>query len=258
MGLNIKPILLSPLGLLPLAAGQAEAADLPVKTRTPVAEPYSPLWTGWYAGVHAGAINAQSTQSPFVPTGTGGGNYCWANSCTFSNTQHALGVLAGAQLGYNFQVQQFVFGFETDFSYSSAKNTTTGPVVGIGGLSPWHADNGVKAIGTTRLRFGYAFDRTLVYATGGVAYASMRDQFTAGSGTFPTFTTSSTGWRTGWTAGFGGEYSIARNWSIKAEGLYYDMGTKAHIGTDSFGERWGLYNRMTGTIARVGLNYQFR
>src|SRR5262245_32435864 len=96
MGMNFKPILLSPLGLLPLAAGQAEAADLPVKARTPVADPYAPLWNGFYGGVHLGAINARSAQSPFQPpSGAPGVAYCWSSTCSFSNNQNALGVLAG-------------------------------------------------------------------------------------------------------------------------------------------------------------------
>jgi outer membrane immunogenic protein len=261
MARNFKPLLLSPLGLLPLAAGQAEAADLPVKARAPVSDPYSPLWNGWYGGVHLGALSARSSQSPFVPTAAQapGGGYCWSSSCAFSNTQNALGVLAGVQLGYNFQFQQFVYGIETDISYSNAKKNTTGVhAAPFGFLGPWSADNGVNAFGTTRLRFGYTFDRTLVYATGGVAYASVRDQFTAGASTVvQRFTTSTTGWRWGWTAGLGAEYSIARNWSVKAEGLYYDLGSKAHVSNDNFGEGWGLYDRMTGVIGRIGLNYQF-
>src|SRR4051794_1108522 len=121
MALNLKPLLLTPLSLLPIWAGQVEAADLPVKARIPVADPYSPLWAGWYGGVHLGALGERSRQTGYLPTAAQTPfPYCWTSDlCRFRNTQKANGVLGGLQLGYNFQNNQFVYGFETDISVSS-------------------------------------------------------------------------------------------------------------------------------------------
>jgi outer membrane immunogenic protein len=258
MARNFRPILLSPLGLLPLAAGQSDAADLPVKARTPAVEPYLPLWTGWYVGGHLGMVADKSRQSPFLATPTGGGvGYCWASTCTFSNSQTATGILGGLQFGYNFQNGPLVYGVELDASFSNAKKTVTGAHA-TGGLT-WTAETGVEFIGTARLRLGYAFNWALIYGTGGVAYADMRNAFTAGVNTaFQQFTTSDTGWRVGYAVGGGAEFAVARNWSVKIEGLYYDLGSEDHVSSDNFGSAWGLHDRMTGVIGRAGVNYHFR
>jgi outer membrane immunogenic protein len=59
--------------------------------------------------------------------------------------------------------------------------------------------------------------------------------------------------RTGWTAGAGVEYAITPKWSVKAEGLYYDLGRD----TGYVGEVYGPYtDEATGVVARVGINYR--
>jgi outer membrane immunogenic protein len=66
-------------------------------------------WTGFYVGLNAGAaINDSSyTFSPQPPPGdTGSGNF---NNACFT---------AGGQAGYNYQINKFVIGLETDFNYN--------------------------------------------------------------------------------------------------------------------------------------------
>ena len=259
LGLSYKPLFLTPFGLLPLGTAPSQAADLPVKAPV-VADPYLPLWTGWYIGAHLGAISDRSRFGSFLPAPLtpGGGVYCWALDCAFNQGQTATGLLGGIQLGYNFQTGALVYGVETDLSLSTAKTTGTGSASFFG---LWTAETGSRAFGTTRLRLGYAFDRSLLYATGGLAYANMRNRFQPCSPPFCGITvpfTSATGWRVGYTIGGGWEYSIARNWSVKAEALYYGLGTRRVTALDAFGSTYGLTDRMTGWVARGGINYQFR
>jgi outer membrane immunogenic protein len=259
--MRYKPFLLSPLGLVVAAYNPATAADLPTAPRRmpakapPVVAPYAPAWAGWYIGVHAGVIADESKQNGYLPNELVNDNYCWAfDDCDFSNKQRAIGFLGGGQIGYNFQAGSTVFGFEADISWSSAKKTETGSQ----GLYDWTAKTGPEVFGTARLRLGYAFDRALVYATGGLAYAKLRNTFQNDTG----YTWSEgDDWRLGWTVGGGIEFALGSNWTIKGEGLYYDLGKQDHVSNGfEFGETQaaGLQDKTTGFVGRIGLNYIFK
>ena len=78
--------------------------------------------------------------------------------------------------------------------------------------------------------------------------------------------------RVGWTVGAGGEWMFAPNWSLKAEYLYYDLGTANYatglsqfclgagcaVPGGLFASTTGITSvRFTGSTARVGVNYHF-
>jgi outer membrane immunogenic protein len=73
--------------------------------------------------------------------------------------------------------------------------------------------------------------------------------------------------RLGWTAGAGVEWKLSSNWSAKAEYLYYDLGSASYSGTPiattigggtAFSTNAiGSTARFNGSVARVGLNYDF-
>ena len=253
--MRYKPLLLSPLGLIPAGAQPVAAADMPVKAPPPAVTYTPPSWVGFYVGVNIGGIWDRSKHTPFGNPGPTF-NYCWANDCNFNHSQTAVGVLGGAQVGYNFQTANWVYGFETDFDFSSARKTTTGPIRGSVFASPWIIKTGPEAIGTTRLRLGYSFDRALVYATGGVAYAKMTNNFLGGSNPVSPYAWSGTGWRAGWTAGGGLEYLLTTNLSVKGEALYYNLGRQDHYSTAPQGNLL-VTDHMSGFLARAGLNYRF-
>ncbi|MBV5271558.1 MAG: outer membrane beta-barrel protein, partial [Afipia sp.] len=87
---------------------------------------------------------------------------------------------------------------------------------------------------------GYAFDRLLVFGTGGVGFlkeTETRTQFITtatrasspvGTMTQPWFKETADAVRIGWVLGAGGEYAFGSNWSLKAEYLY------AHFGATAF------------------------
>jgi outer membrane immunogenic protein len=266
--MKYKPLLLSPLGLIPAGLPPADAADMPVKAQ-PAITYTPPSWAGFYAGVNLGVIGDRSKESAFLPVpapGTANTSYCWADSfgspasaCTFKNSQTAYGVIGGLQVGYNFQAGNIVFGAEADFDGTSARKTTLTPFTTFGTSRVATEKTGVEALGTARLRLGYAFDRALLYATGGLAYAKMVNTFQANTGYA---WSDPAGWRTGYTAGGGLEYRVTDRWSVKGEGLYYSLGSKDHVSfqTLASGQEFGtaaLHDRMTGFVARLGVNYLF-
>ena len=98
-------------------ASMASAADLPVKapiyTKAPIMVPmYN--WTGFYIGLNAGYSWGRQ-ENDLVVTATG--------ATLFSNSDHLNGFIGGGQIGYNWQVNQWVFGLEADFK-GRAKSRT--------------------------------------------------------------------------------------------------------------------------------------
>lgn len=207
---------------------------------TGVAKPDTPLpppaaayhWTGGYVGGHAGWGRARANTS-FTPL---------PNAIQFVDlTPTTLrpdpsGFNGGAQAGYNWQSGHFVVGAETDISWSRMSGTATlTPIIknngtafpGAGFLTA-HQDT--KWFGTLRPRAGIAFDRILIYGTGGLAFGhvnySANADFRPGTPTailFFQYPASFSKTKTGWTAGGGVEVGINRHWSWKAEYLYYDL-----------------------------------
>jgi outer membrane immunogenic protein len=94
------------------------------------------------------------------------------------------GAIAGGQIGVNWQFDSFVVGAEGDGS--------------------WVDWTGTNAVGTVRLRGGFAFDRFLAYGTGGAAFQDFNN--------------------VGWVAGGGVEYAVTDNWTVGVEYLHYDFG----------------------------------
>jgi opacity protein-like surface antigen len=123
-----------------------------------------------------------------------------------------------------------------------------GPIqaAGVGGnvtfLDPFrnvnNGNRGVDWFGTVRGRLGYAFDRTLLYVTGGLAYGGgdrNNDQFDNGFGTFGfggncggfnNTNCSGNRIRVGYTVGGGLEYAFTNNLSLKLEGLFVSLGDR--------------------------------
>jgi len=120
---------------------------------------------------------------------------------------------------------------------------------------------------TFRGRAGYAFDRWLVYGTGGLAVANVNFEQSNAYPAFPlsssdNFSASTT--RTGWTAGAGVEYTFVHNWSLKAEYLYVDLGsisgtssTTGYANVAALATHTHQTDDFRANIVRVGLNYKF-
>ncbi len=243
--------------------GAAFAADLPVR-KGPVAAPVIPpafTWTGFYAGLNAGygfnRNNVNTIGTPgFVALIPGGG-------VPASLRVGGDGFVGGGQIGYNWQVGQAVFGIETDLQYAWTGRSTS--FLGSGGLiTSAGRDDGY--LGTLRARLGFAADRFMIYATGGLAYGSFDTALavsTAAGAGGPLWGGSSDSVRVGWAAGGGLEYAITNNWTAKLEGLYYDLGRKTitaaplNAAANATGVAYQGRVQNNGTIVRAGVNYKF-
>jgi outer membrane immunogenic protein len=207
-------------------AGQSLAADLPspappqppatyVPTTAPV---YS--WSGIYLGINGGyAVGQTFFSDPSVFQGDG----------PFSMD----GFVVGGTIGANYQWGHFVAGIEGDGDWTGQDGSIS--------QSNWLA--------TARGRAGYAFDRILLYATGGAAAANRL--IAAGGGySFSSAT------QIGWTAGAGVEGALGQNWTAKIEYLYVDLGSQTCPVT-SCGGAVPISIPFTENVVRAGINYKF-
>jgi len=216
----MKKLLLASVGMLALGVASASAADI---ARRAVVAPAQPVyvapfsWTGAYVGINGGYGWGNSNFSAPFPSGS------------FNTT----GGLVGGTLGYNWQVNQIVFGVEGDIDASWIKGSSI-----CGGLS---CQTKNTWLGTVRGRLGYAVDRFMPYVTGGLAVGDINNTIT-GLGT-------ANETKAGWTVGAGVEYAFNGPWSVKAEYLYVDLGRGGAIG--------GSDAKFQTNIVRAGLNYRF-
>ena len=179
------------------------------------------------------------------------------------------GWLGGVQLGYNYQVDKVVLGVEADFSLANidgeASAAHPGPILPFATYIT-SAEQRLKWFGTLRGRLGFTpVDMLLVYATGGLAFgesdygANIRRSAILLNFNVPA---SANVTKTGWTVGGGAEYAVTKNWTLKAEYLYYDLGRETLTGFLTIGPvvtaAAANYDFATrGSIARVGLNFKF-
>jgi outer membrane immunogenic protein len=134
----MKNLLASTAIALALAAGSAFAADLPSRKEAPVyvpPPPPPPMWTGFYGGLNiGGGWSANSNNNSYLPYadttyGIGSTPFPGASPNLFflpgggQTNSNTGGVVGGGQVGYNYQINQFVIGAETDFQGTSMGST---------------------------------------------------------------------------------------------------------------------------------------
>jgi outer membrane immunogenic protein len=200
-----------------VALASANAADM---YRAPAGGgfkdgPYIPVasWTGFYIGVNGG--------------------YGWANEDNYAVVLPEGG-FGGGQIGYNWQGvlnPSLVIGIEADIQGADISDS-----IGVEKQS-------LNYFGTVRGRLGYAFERTLVYATGGFAYGEVEYKN-------PVFSLTDT--QTGWVVGGGIEYKLTPAWSLKGEYQFLSLDAKD---SDPGSLTWGDSDRSEIHTVRVGLNY---
>ncbi|HEY0147206.1 MAG: outer membrane protein [Methylovirgula sp.] len=224
--------LLTTTALICLAGGTALAADLPSEKGPPVYAPPPPPAFSW-SGVYLGG-----------QVGYGWGTTHFTDPAGPFPGLSQSGVIGGVHIGYNYQVSQFVFGLEGDVNGSSERDTG----VTADGILNYSLRENIDA--SIRGRVGYAFDRVLIYATGGGAYGSFHTGYNDGV-TFDGFNHG----RIGWTVGGGIEYAIDNNWSVRAEYRYTDYGHFTDFPASDAGGPVNFHIR--DNRAQVGFSYKF-
>jgi len=202
--------------MLASASAVSEAADAP---RGPAYRPPPPpipffTWTGFYAGAHIGVGWSD---------GDGSGN--------------SSGFVGGGQVGFNYQINQWVLGLEADIAGTTIGDSVSvavpGAVVTGSGSLDW--------VSTLAPRIGYAFDRWLVYGKFGGAWAH-------GSGSVSVNgiqVVSVDQTVSGWVLGVGTEYALRDNWTAKIEYNMMDFGSDGPFADNKF------------HVFKAGLNYRF-
>lgn len=203
--------------MLASASAVSEAADAP---RGPAYRPPPPpipyfSWTGFYAGAHIGVGWSD---------GDGSGN--------------SSGFIGGGQVGFNYQINQWVVGVEADIAGTTIGDSVS---VGIPGAGVVTGSGSLDWVSTLAPRLGYAFDRWLVYGKFGGAWAH-------GSGSVAingvqVFSVDQT--VSGWVLGVGTEYALQGNWTAKIEYNMMDFGSDGPFSDSKF------------HVFKAGLNYRF-
>ena len=158
--------------------------------------------------------------------------------------------IGGGQVGFNYQMNNFVFGIEGDIDATSLKKTGPGVVTGIGTLQ---ASASTDWVATLAGRIGFAFDRWMLYAKGGGAWVQ-------NSATLTNLTTgasvSGSNTNSGWVLGVGAEWAFAGPWSAKIEYDHLEFGNKSFAAPviaagDTFNQSRNI------DMVKFGIKYRF-
>jgi len=257
-----RKFLLASVGALALTGSAALAADLPSRAPPPVYLPPPPIftWTGIYVGGQIGYAWASGNNNftgydpffvadPFISTTLGG---------------NPSGVIGGAHVGYNYQINQWVFGLEGSVDGTSLSNTAAAFFPDGTTLT---VQSRADIQGSIRGRLGIAWDRALIYATGGVAFGGFNTNVNIANtgflnGGVPFFANGSiSSTRVGWTVGGGIDYAVTNNWSVFAEYRYTNWGS---INENNFGgglltggEFFNGNRKINQNQVQVGFSYKF-
>lgn len=253
-------------GVALFAATNVLAADLP-RRAVPLEAPSTLpafTWTGFYVGgnIGGGTQRDNATVRSADPTGVFDDDFL--NGLNLARTHFdGSGFVGGAQVGYNYQFTPgagFVVGAEADVQFADVKKSKSwsDAVTTVDATSILTVQTGSSTrssldfLGTVRGRLGYAFDRVLIYGTGGLAYGdagyryngdvayNFVDSGAALIAGVDRYGAKYNGVRTGYAYGGGVEYALPLEGLLKlppstvvtlgGEYLHYDLGTKTVSG----------------------------
>ena len=239
-------------------AAPAGAADLPIKAVAP-ATVWS--WTGFYVGGNAGGGMASSN---------------FTDPCFYCSSATPTGgfFTGGVQAGYNYQFGNGLVGIEADVNGNSGFKKS---VIGGGDSTAMSVGTAADVSGTIRGRAGVVLNNTLFYATGGAAWADIRQTGTdfnnnvhsANFGLPTGMTANNSGVVWGGVIGAGFEFALAPHWTFGGEFLHTVYADRdANIlfanGTSGCGNftprpatNCVIRDQLTTDVARVRLSYRF-
>lgn len=244
--------LLAAASFVALVAGNASAADLIINEQSAPPVSYDDVydWTGPYVGVNAGIAFGLPTADP-----TDECDWYWCDSLTFDPsadpTDHNFFPFVGVQVGFNYQLDNnLVVGIEADVqSGDLSGNNDETPALKEALVFPSTFAPDIDLWGTLRGRVGVTMDRTLIYATGGLAWG--HTNFDNAWWLPDDFDTEDT--RFGYAVGVGVEQSFADNISGKLEYLFVNLGQPS----DTMPFTTGNGSDLAFQTVRAGLNFHF-
>jgi len=242
--------LLGMAAILAVSMATASAADFPVNGTMPAAMPVPVIfsWSGCYIGAEGGGNWGRSEQVAR--------SSALANN-TITGKFDLRGGIAGATVGCNFQTSNFVVGIENDYSWTNKRGS-------VNDLPPFNvavvSSTREKWIDTLRPRFGYAWDRVMLYGTAGVAWAGT--DVNVLSPLVGSVTDSQT--RIGWAAGLGVEWAACVGaWgalTFKLEYLHADFDSRQYINPQVTAGGGTVVTRdvtLRDDMVRAGMNLKF-
>lgn len=218
MKIVLKSVLLAGVATSMLTA-TALAADLPDQALAPEPAPVVQAsdydWSGAYVGANLGF----GFSSDFNSAGT--------------SPNAGIGFLGGGVLGYNYQINKFVFGVEGDINYTNL-DANVGPL-----------QTELDFLGTITARAGYTpIDRLLTYVEGGYAFGRVEAEFGPAS---------DSNLHSGYAVGAGAEYAITDNLITGVEYNYVNLQDQNfNLGAAGTPEA-----DFTGNTVKFNLKYKF-
>lgn len=212
-----------------LLAGLPARADEPAAPRS-----------GFYVGGHVGYLfgNANATFADPVPGATAGGTTPYG------------AFFGGLQGGYeHYFPSRLMLGLELDMSFASAQDLAQ--VASYRATATATANQQLEYLASLRGRVGYALDRWTPFVTGGIAWASLRDDridLTTGNDAATPGNV-----RVGYVVGAGLDYRLDSQWSARAEYLY----TSLPLNGFTFAAPARYDSAYELHRIRLGLNYKF-
>jgi high affinity Mn2+ porin len=201
--------------------------------RATVASPFE--WNGFYLGGHVGY-------------GRGHADTTLSNPAAIAASNSFGSLFGGVQIGYNYVARsRLLLGIEADISfpnYLSADDIAASRTTATTDVA-----HKIDHLATLRGRFGYAFDRSLVYSTGGFAWTQARFLQTPGISDDQNTVLRARG---GWTIGTGIETALAPRWTTRIEYLYANFGNLNAVFPS--GTRYD--SKFDIHTLRLGLNYK--
>ncbi len=218
------------------AATAALGADLPARYAAPAAPLPVFAFEGFYVGGQIGfAGTSGRLRDLYAPTG----------ATLATRSVHGGSVIGGLHAGYDWQSGSLVFGVVGDIDGTSVESSAT-TIFGDG------VRNRIGVQGSIRGRVGYAFDRFLVYATGGLLLADVSRHYRSGL-----FAEDRNEIIAGPTLGLGVEYALDEHWRANLEYRASGLPTQRDYASAAFpGVK--LHQQSGGEgLVRFGVSYRF-
>lgn len=212
-------------------------------------------WSGFYVGLNVGGQWGHSEDRSIDGYFNGVDNLLWGYD--------ESGVIAGGQVGYNFQWNWLVLGIEGDLGYMNLDGRGTPRIDQrlFAGDTDGKTDSDFYT--TIRGRIGFACHNWLFYGTGGGIGVNLETRVVDDCDVFPCgdelINAGKTEFDWGWVGGGGIEHMLSCHWTIRAEYLRYKLDDQDFSGMGvNFGGRFRFTGIGTeGNIVRAALNYKF-
>jgi outer membrane immunogenic protein len=197
-----------------------------------------PTWAGFYVGGHVGYGRSNHDQRT-------------SNNATnlWDGKKSLSGLAVGFHTGYNWEINRWVLGIEGDASITPWENTQ-GDNTGV------YIRRRLDWLASVRGRLGFTFDRTLIYATGGVAFANASTTENVSHVVALKYNS------VGYVVGGGIETKLNPNFSVRLEGLYYGFNKTKSSCAGNGAEGSPVHCQMIdkfkdAAVVRVGASWHF-